>query len=174
LLFIGITTPGGIYIKWLDINLNYIKYWRAFDIQLTRKILIGLGYEVKYTTYTVLVTGRAGFKLVYSCLGYGVMSFFFAFVMAYPRPWIYKTLFLLYGLTLIQILNLIRLTWISIYWTAPKFGKLLDHHTVFNLIIYSTIIIILYLWTNSNKHNGNYQFKNTIRQKKLQNWRLKF
>jgi exosortase/archaeosortase family protein len=163
LLFIGITTPGGIYIKWLDINMNYIKYWRTYDILFTRQILIGLGYEVRYTTYTILVSGRAGFKLVYSCLGYGVMSFFFAFVMAYPKPWFHKTLFLLYGLIFIQSLNIIRFTCISIYWTAPQRSSFIDHHVIFNAIIYALISIILYFWTNTKTHNGGNEFKKTIR-----------
>lgn len=150
LVYIAITAPGGLYSPWLRDHLNYIEYWRTFNIRSTASILEAFGYTVKITSFTLWIPGRAGFKLVYSCLGYGIMSFLVSFVMTYPKPWRSKVLVLTPGLLLIQALNLTRFLLISLYGKKTSGDCWIDHHLGFNVFIYLVIITILYKWTNSN------------------------
>lgn len=150
---IGITAPGGIYVSWADEHLNYIRSWRNFDIKTTCWLLKLLGHQVYADGQSVLVPGYAGFKLVYSCLGYGVMSFFVAFTLAFPKNWKSKALIILSGLLLIQTLNILRFTLIALLWKKPLISQLPDHHSIFNMIIYLVIITILYLWTKPRKES---------------------
>jgi len=149
---IAVTTPGGFYWLWAAENCNYIRYWRTMDIQATSIILKLLGYQVSTTWQSVLVTGHAGFKLVYSCLGYGVMSFFLAFILAFPKKWISKIWMMLFGIILIQALNLVRFIFIALFWKKQLIANLLDHHTIFNIIIYLVILTIMYKWTQPKKY----------------------
>jgi exosortase/archaeosortase family protein len=158
--FIGITAPGGIYWHWADEHINYIRAWRNFDLQTTSSVLKLLGHKVYINWYSVVVPGYAGFKLVYSCLGYGLMSFFLAFILAFPKDWKSKIWIILIGLGLIQTLNLLRFVMIALYWNKQVHESWPDHHFIWNTTIYLVIITILYLWTNSKKHA--YQFKKKI------------
>lgn len=151
ILFIGITAEGGIYLSWVDKNLNYIQQWRTFNLASTASILNNIGYEVKTTSHTLSVAGHAGFKLVYSCLGFGIMSFYAAFVLAYPKPNQTKIITLIIGLLSIQLLNQCRFLWISIYWNPTFNSHLLDHHVAFNIFIY-TIVFGIIVWSTRIKN----------------------
>lgn len=147
---IGITSPGGFYNAYLDEHFNYIRLWRDFDIRITAAILGLLKYQVSTGTFGLHVAGKAGFKLVYSCLGYGIISLFSAFVLCYRKPIITKLIFLFGGILCFQSLNICRFILLALYWnpTLP-----LNLHFFFNLITYGVMIYGLYLWTSKNNEN---------------------
>jgi len=156
IIFIATSSPGGLYIKWLDENLNYIQHWRTFDLQTTANILNKYGYQVKVTDFSLSVYGYSGFKLAYSCLGYGIMSFYAAFVLVYPKGILSRMIMLGLGLLAIQALNLIRFSFISIYWKSTYTNSWINHHTVFNIIIYLLILLSLLWWTKTNNNANTY------------------
>ncbi len=151
--YIGITAKGGAYIPFLDKYLNYIRWWRDFDIELSATILRWLGYTVITNDYQLKVVGLAGFKLVYTCLGYGIMGVFAAFVLAFPKPFKQKIGFLLFGLLLIQALNIARFVLISIFWTGKDFLWGIDHHNFFNTIVYAILIVTVFFWIKRSERN---------------------
>ncbi|HKG06625.1 MAG TPA: glycosyltransferase, partial [Pedobacter sp.] len=146
IMYISITTPGGLYLAWFDKHLNYISRWRHFYIHSSARILEGLGYQVHIRATGLSVNGHSGFNMVYSCLGYGVMSCFSAFVLSFPKPLASRIKFLIVGLIGIQLLNTLRLILLAIYYN-PCYTSI-DHHTIFNCCIYTITIISVYHWTN--------------------------
>ncbi|MCR8560166.1 hypothetical protein KXD93_21115 [Mucilaginibacter sp. BJC16-A38] len=92
-----------------------------------------------------MVAGRGVIQLVYSCLGLGVISFFAAFVLAYPAKLKSKIIFLVSGIFGIELLNVLRFVLLALFW-HKKDNRIVDHHTVFNIIIYVIIAITLYFW----------------------------
>lgn len=147
IFYIGATTKGGIYFPFLDQHLNYITFWQQLCISTTAQILENFGYAVHIHKNGLSVENHSGFKLIYSCLGYGIMSCFAAFVIAYPKSLRSKLIFLSFGLIAIQLLNTIRFVLIAIYY-KPYHLLNIDHHTVFNGILYTILLIISYLWLN--------------------------
>ena len=150
-LFIGLVAPGGLYSSFLDQHLNYIVAWREFYIGTTAKILTAMGYKVFTNSTRLIVEHHSGIKLIYTCLGYGVMSFFAAFIIAFPKSLKSKLVFLICGLIGIQALNILRFALLALYWRQYRlrFGYI-DHHTIFNICIYLIILISIYLWTNTS------------------------
>lgn len=147
ILYIGATTKGGIYFPFLDQHLNYIKLWRQFCISTSAQILKNLGYIVHINNTGLSVENHSGFRLIYSCLGYGIMSCFAAFVIAYPKTLRSRLIFLSIGLMAIQLLNTLRLVLISIYYKSYHAFNI-DHHTAFNSALYAILLGITYLWLN--------------------------
>ncbi len=82
--FFGITLPGNHYNDFLDENLNYIRFLRHVLLHSSAYIINWLGFTTITNDYQLLVAGNGVIRLVYSCLGLGIMSFFSAFVIAYP------------------------------------------------------------------------------------------
>jgi len=105
----------------------------------------------------MLVAGHGAIQVVYACLGLGVISFFAAFVIAYPKPLKPKLIFLITGILLIEVLNIIRFMLLALFWN-PHTAKIIDHHTIFNIIIYIIVAVSLYFWIktpqNVNKKNA--------------------
>ncbi|MBC7915748.1 MAG: hypothetical protein H7Y07_16690 [Pyrinomonadaceae bacterium] len=148
LAFIGISAPGGYYVAILDQHFNYIRALTNFLLQSTVYVLNLLGYKTFTSNNWLHVSGKGGFILAYECLGYGIMSFFTAFVLAYPKPTKSKYLFLPAGLILIQMLNITRFVLLSLYWRGSIFKGIIDHHDLFNLILYACLLLVIYLWIN--------------------------
>jgi len=147
IIYIGATTKGGVYLSFLDQHLNYIEFWRQFCISTSAQILRRLGYIVHINNTGLSIENHSGFRLIYSCLGYGIMSCFAAFVIAYPKTLRSRVIFLGFGLVVIQLLNLVRLVLISIYYKSyPVF--IIDHHSAFNSILYAVLLGITYFWLN--------------------------
>ncbi len=141
--FFGVTNEGNHYIPFLANHLNYIQGLRWLLLKGTASILSLFGYTAITNDYDLLVSGHGTIQLVYSCLGLGVISFFAAFVIAFPKK--HKVAFLLAGILGIEILNVIRFIVLELFW--DKSGKqIIDHHTIFNIIIYIIVAATLYFW----------------------------
>lgn len=145
ILFFGLTNPGNSYNAFLADHFNYIQWLRQFLLDASTSIISLFGYTAIHNNYELLVAGHGIIKLVYSCLGLGVISFFTAFVIAYPKPWRHKLVFIIAGILVIEILNIIRFVLLAIFWDKSH-PQIIDHHTVFNTIIYILIFISLYFW----------------------------
>jgi exosortase/archaeosortase family protein len=98
-----------------------------------------------------MVNGR-GIILGYECVGYGVMSFWAAFVGASVSSFPKKIMWLFIGFIALWVLNIVRLALLLLAtnkgWPVP-FGW--DHHTWFNILAYIFIFTMIYLFhKNSN------------------------
>ena len=145
IFFFGITSQGHHYYAFFDEHLNYIRLLRHILLRSSAQIIKWLGYTAITNDIELLVAGRGTIQLVYTCLGFGIMSFFTAFVIAYPKKLKPKLIFLITGILTIQILNIARFVLLALFWDK-KTGKILDHHTIFNICIYIIIAISLYFW----------------------------
>ena len=148
--FFSLTSKGAHYVQFLDLYVNYIRGLRHLLLDTTAFFVNLLGYTAITSDTELLVSGRGVIQLVYSCLGLGVMSFFIAFVIAYPKSTKEKVIFGLSGIIVIQILNIFRFILLALFWDKTK-GKILDHHAIFNIVIYLIIIVSIYFWIKADK-----------------------
>lgn len=157
IVFFSFTSPGGKhYVPFLDEHLNYIRLLRHILLGITAHILGWFGFTTITSDIELLVVGKGSIQLVYTCLGLGIMSFFTAFVVAYPKKLKLKLIFLICGLAVIQLLNIIRFILLALFGKGTR-GIILDHHTIFNITIYIIIATTLYLWVkhDDTKSAGN-------------------
>ncbi|MDB5130914.1 MAG: hypothetical protein JWR02_663 [Mucilaginibacter sp.] len=155
LLFFSITSPASHrYIAFIADHFNYISGLRWVLLKASAQILNWMGFAAVSDEYHLLVAGRGTLQLVYSCLGLGVASFFSAFVLAYPKKWKSKIILLIAGILGIQILNIARFVMLALFWNKHT-GQVLDHHTVFNIIIYLLVAVTLYFWVKHDDIKGH-------------------
>ena len=145
IFYFSITSRGSHYVPFFDEHLNYIRWLRNLLLTVSRSIVNMLGFTCISNDHQLLVAGHGIIDVVYSCLGLGVMSFFASFVIAYPKKLKPKLIFLAIGLISIQILNVLRFVLLAVLWDK-KSHLILDHHTIFNIVIYIIIAITLYFW----------------------------
>lgn len=156
-LLFSLTNPGRHYNAFITQHLNYIQALRWLLLYSTSQLLKGLGFSVIFNNYELLVVGHSIIRVVYSCLGLGVLSFFTAFVIAYPKQLKSKVITLTIGVVVIELLNIIRFMLLALYGNPYS---LIDHHTLFNIIIYLLISTGLYFWikqdmTINTHHEAN-------------------
>lgn len=151
---LGLTAPGNHYSPFLAHYFNLVHWLRILLLNSTKGLLTLMGYSTIVNEYNLLVAGHNLLLLNYDCLGFGVMCFFSAFVITYPKPLVKKIVFLVCGLVVIQSLNILRLTWLALFWKKTT-NPLADHHTIFNITIYILIAIALYFWVKGPNKNTN-------------------
>jgi exosortase/archaeosortase family protein len=145
ILFFALTSRGSHYSPFLAGHLNYIAGLRSMLLKSSAGILNLLGFAAITNDYDLLVAGHGTLQVVYSCLGLGVISFFAAFVLAYPKKWKLRFIFLVSGIIGIELLNVLRFVLLSIFWDKRD-NHIIDHHAIFNIILYLVIAITLYFW----------------------------
>jgi exosortase/archaeosortase family protein len=159
LAIIGLSAPEGYYSSFVDNYLNFIPAFRNFILFATKQVLAILGYESFQKTATQLrIVGGGGVNIVYSCLGYGVTSFWLAFVFANTGTWKKKLAWMVGGALVLLVINVLRVSLVALAshnrWAFPL-G--LDHHTWFNIAAYGMIFLMIWVYDRGNKISGNGQ-----------------
>ncbi|PAW93467.1 hypothetical protein CKK33_08165 [Mucilaginibacter sp. MD40] len=145
LLYLGVVSPGGYYNAYLDEHFNFINAFRTLLIGISSDVLNLLGYQTKTSAEQMLVVGHNIVHIGYDCLGIAVMCFFAAFVIAYPATLRTRLIFGFAGILCIQLLNIIRIVLLSLYW-KHNHAFISDHHTIFNIVVYLLIGISIYFY----------------------------
>jgi len=146
------------YQPFLAQNLDYIKGLRLLLLNMSSGLLNLIGFTAIHNDYVMLVAGHGAIEVVYKCLGLGVISFFAAFVIAYPKSVRSKIFFTIAGIIVLQILNVIRFMLLAVFWTKTD-TTIIDHHSIFNFVIYLIVAVSLYFWVqepvNRKKNAAN-------------------
>lgn len=146
--FIGLAAPGGYYIPFFDHYLNYPAWLRTSLLMGSRELLILLGYHpFLQDKYVIKLPEGASVRMVYACLGYGIMSFWTAFVFANTGSWKRKLTWIAGGLVSIWFINVVRISILLVANSRSRnmpFG--IDHHTWFNICAYILVFALMYLY----------------------------
>jgi len=154
---IGIATPGGYYVAFADKYLDYISGFRSLLLNSSKLLLQAIGYDVYLKDgYTIKMINGRGVKIVYSCLGYGIISFWIAFVFANKTSLKKMLQWMTGGVLVIFLLNVFRICLMLIsvnkHWSS-LFN--LDNHTWFNIVLYGVLFFMIYLFDRSEKIQVN-------------------
>ncbi|RDC62307.1 hypothetical protein [Adhaeribacter pallidiroseus] len=152
--YIAITDANGaIFSSFLHSYLDYISWLRTSILHTAQ--LIGQTFGLKSyiaDSYTLTVPHGPGVIIGYTCLGYGVMSFWIAFIVAQQDTWQRKVSWCLIGLTSIWLINCWRIAVILIAlaknWNVNQY---LDHHDTFNVVVYALLFLLIYLYYKHSK-----------------------
>jgi exosortase/archaeosortase family protein len=153
LAVIGLAAYGGLYSPFVDKYLDYVSWIKVSLIQATALILSFFhiqthtepGFMLRYEQ------GRAVI-IAMSCVGYGVYSFWIAFVAANKGKFVKKLIWIFFGVFALWFINVLRitlfLTAINKGWPMPL-G--IDHHTWFNIFAYALIFLMIWGYDRSFK-----------------------
>lgn len=169
MFFIGVAVPGGVF------HSDYLeKNGVGYVIAIRKSLLYGSETMMKLLQYNVVVKNDRLLSIVNgpgvyfhnSCIGYGVFSFWIAFVVANRTTLALKLKWLFGGLFLIWFINVTRVCLILISNDSkwPSVSNL-DHHTMFNISAYLLIFILIYFYTKSEKKRKLQNTHNRFLQK---------
>lgn len=152
LAVIGMAAPGGrYYIPFIAHHLDYVS-WLKISLIKGAGFLLGIfGIATQPEPGFILrVPEGRGVIIAMSCVGYGVYSFWIAFVVANKGKFLKKTLWVLGGLLGLWLINTIRIALfllaINKGWPMPL-G--IDHHTWFTIFAYLLIFILIFFYDRS-------------------------
>ncbi len=152
--YIGLVAPGGsFYSPFCANHLNYIAWLRSLILHGSNVVthLFGMNTFVDPPFKLRVINGSHVF-MGYDCIGFGVMSFWMAFVFANHEPFVKKSLWCIYGLVGIFIINCMRVALVlAAFQYQWKAFMLIDHHTLFNITAYIVLFMLIFLYTRASK-----------------------
>ncbi len=148
LLIIGLSAPDDYYIPFVAKYLDYITQLKWGLMKSTKFFLSLFGIETYFApNFSIKIVEGRGVRIAMSCVGYGVYSFWIAFVLASAGKILAKLLWVMGGLLLLWTINVVRIALFLLAvdrnWPMPL-G--LDHHTWFNIFAYGAIFTMMYFF----------------------------
>lgn len=121
-------------------------------MQVSRFALTVFGYQIEIPDpYSLKIVHGAAVHIGYDCIGYGVLSFWLAFIIANNGSFLKKTLWIFGGSIVIWLVNILRICLFLLSLNKKQnmpFG--LENHTFFNITAYIAIFIMI--WVYDRKH----------------------
>ena len=157
LFLIGITSPGNYYNLFIDEHLNYVRWLKqSLQYGVVKLLKIVNISTTVFPNYQVSITNGRSILINNSCVGYGVYSFWIAYIMANNGKLLSKLSWIFFGLLLIWFINVLR---ISLFlYTVNHSRRMplgLDHHTWFNIAAYGCIFIMMYFFETRKQADSN-------------------
>ena len=148
---IGLTVPGGYYNEWVARYFDYPSLLRSSLLNGSKLLVGAFGFDTFLRdAYHVAIKNRRGVHLVYSCLGYGLMSFWIAFIFANRGSFVKKATWMLGGAFVIWLINVIRISLVLVATNQQwKVRLSLDNHTAFNIVVYIAIFFMIWMFMRS-------------------------
>ncbi|RYD78638.1 MAG: hypothetical protein EOP53_10900 [Sphingobacteriales bacterium] len=160
----SVTTEGGrFYNAYITEHFNYIQWIKSSLIFFGTWIIKAFGFYAIHNEMDVMVIDGPYLRINYSCVGLGVMSFFTAFVIAFPAKLKPKIRLFVIGIVMIYTLNVLRIAGLGVLlgFFKSQRDNFTYHHEVFNVIVYLCIFLLLYFWIKKNTNQTNFLKKTT-------------
>jgi len=145
---IGIAAPGGFYSPFVEKYLDYVSWIKQSLLWGVGSLFNLAGVPTKIEPgYLIRIVNKRGVYIAMDCVGYGVYSFWMAYVLANRLQWKRKLLWIVGGLLALWLINVFR---IALFLRAINnhsempFG--IDHHTWFTIVAYLIIFILIYFF----------------------------
>jgi exosortase/archaeosortase family protein len=154
LAIIGLASPVGWYSPTIAKYFDYVSWIKMSLIHATGFILSLFHIPTYIEPESFLIGFPRGKAVIIAmdCVGYGVYSFWIAFVVANNGTFSKKALWIVFGVLGLWLINVIRitlfLTAINKGWPMPL-G--IDHHTWFNIFAYLLIFLMIWWYDRSFK-----------------------
>ena len=148
---IGLAAPGGLYSPFVAKYLDYVSWIKMSLIHATGFILSLFGIHTQILPgFIIRFSGGNGVIIARDCVGFGVYSFWLAFVAANRGGAVKNILWIVGGILGLWFINVIRIT---LYLTSLNRGwdmpLGIDHHTWFNICAYAMIFVMIWVYDRS-------------------------
>lgn len=150
---------GALYLLWLFLYHTWGVQRGGFDDQFTALtgksaawVLNLFGYdsttELRGAWEMLQIDGRNIVAIGNPCNGLVIMALYAGFIIAYPGPIKTKILFIVAGIGIIFILNLLRVIALTFNWMYAKESFEFNHTYTFTFIVYGVVFIMWMVWAN--------------------------
>lgn len=151
LAVIGLAAPGSWYSPFIAKYFDYVS-WIKNSLIGTGAFILSL-FDIHTQTepgFVLRIRGGNAVIIAMDCVGYGVYSFWIAFVGANKGKLLKKILWIIFGVLGLWFINVVRITLfllaINKGWPMPL-G--IDHHTWFNIFAYLLIFVMIWIYDQS-------------------------
>lgn len=113
-----------------------------------------MGYDVyQKSANNVTIHGSHGVTIIWACLGFGVMSFWTAFVTAHKAGRQYKARWIATGIGFITAINVLRIALVALanHYNWKAFNAI-EPHFAFTVVSYMAVISLALWFSKTYNH----------------------
>lgn len=152
---IGLSAPGNHYSPFVSQYLDFITPYRSFLLRSSVATLSFFDFRAAWREDLIFQPGGVRLRMAYDCIGYGVISFWVAFIGANKGSWQRKLRWIVGGAILLCAINIGRVSLLVVAfnkgWPIPLGW---DHHTWFNIASYLVIFGLIYRFDSGIKRRA--------------------
>lgn len=130
-----------------DFWLSPLDNWLTLRVVNTTVYFLNIvGYNADAKGIMVQIDGIDTVFVYHACNGMVLMALFAGFILAFPGPFLKKIIFIPTGITVIYIINILRVFALAL--NAHHFHHTLtfNHKYTFTIIVYAAIFVLWMLW----------------------------
>lgn len=105
-----------------------------------------LGYDCHVSGRNIHIENSLGVIVANACIGWYLMALFIGFLLIYPSPVKHKLWFIPAGLVIINLLNIIRITTLTIISYTSHQYLAMNHTYIFQIVVYLFIFMMWMFW----------------------------
>ena len=146
IIYVGLSTKGGkIYSSFLYSYLDIPDWLSMFVAKASTLLLKLFGYNAyQRSPVNITIRGSHGATIAWGCIGVDVMFLWFAFIVAHKAKPVYKLKWIIAGIFLIFLFNILRISFIVLsYKYNWTYFQSFNAHSTFNFITYVIIILLM-------------------------------
>ncbi|MFD2910001.1 exosortase family protein XrtF [Flavobacterium ardleyense] len=152
LFYVVFTFIYKMYLDQYDVTKNEVDFFTEIVAKQTENLL-GIFTESKASlphdkepSVKLFYKDRFIARIIEGCNAISVIILYAAFIFAFSSQWKKTTLYIILGVLLIHILNIIRIALLVVLlYYYPQHGEIL-HGTFFPLFIYGVVFLLWILW----------------------------
>ena len=145
-----------LYLGWLTLYEFWIHPAGIIDklvidntLHISQKILGAMGYVSERSGNRLLkIQGTPGLFIGDSCNGISLFSLYSIFIIAFPGKILSKIIFVLLGILVIHVLNVVRVITLAVIETYSYEWTEFNHTYTFTILIYAFIFFMWLFWIN--------------------------
>lgn len=152
LFYVVFTFFYKMYLGQYDVAKNEVDYFTEVVANQTKQFMMLFNDDAKSIKHDfepslkILYKSKYVARVIEGCNAVSVMILFAAFIFAFSTHWKKTSLYIVLGVLLIHVLNVIRIALLSFaLYYYPEYEEIL-HGTIFPLFIYGVVFILWILW----------------------------
>lgn len=152
LFYVVFTFFYKMYLNQYDVTKNEVDCFTEIVANQTKQFMMIFTDDVKSIKHDlepslkILYNNKYVARVIEGCNAVSVMILFAAFIFAFSTSWKKTSLYIVSGVVLIHVLNIIRIALLSFaLYYYPEYEEIL-HGTIFPLFIYGVVFILWILW----------------------------
>lgn len=143
------------YYAYLQVEYNAANYPDPVTAHVSHQTKTGLqwlGYDAQIynapgnPSVMLFINDQIVYRVIEGCNAVSVMLLFAAFVIAFAKAWKKTVLFLLIGMIVIYLVNLLRLIGLGYIYQELSEYKVIAHDIAFPAVIYGSVILLWIYW----------------------------
>lgn len=154
LTYLVLTLSYQSYLNRFDLTANQVDSFTQMVANQTQALLTVFDAAARIESHPtepsvkIIYSGKYVSRIIEGCNALSVMILFVSFIVAFTGKFKKAIIFILFGLLLIHLLNIVRIALLSVaLYHYPQHEHIL-HAVIFPLIIYGIVFLLWVIWVN--------------------------